>query len=109
MVRVSCLLRLDPAARGDTSGAEPTKGKRWPTTEAAPRSSALKSGPADPAADGGGSRSPASFVRDTEVQREDRSGPGRPLPNRVGGGAGKRPFLPYLHGRSGPSAYLYRT
>lgn len=80
MVRVSGLLRQDPAASGDTSDGEPTKGKHWPTAEPVPRAPALMSGLADRAAGGGGSRSRAS-VQYTEVQPEDQSGPGWWSPN----------------------------
>ena len=108
VVRVSGLLRQDPAASGDTSDGEPTKGKHWPTAERVPRAPALMSGLADRPAGGGGSRSRAS-VQYTEVQPEDQSGPGWWSPNTAWGGAGRSRFLRCLQGRSGPSTYLYGT
>lgn len=44
MVRVSDLLRRDPAASGDTSDGELASGKHWPTAEPVPRAPALLSG-----------------------------------------------------------------
>lgn len=108
VVRVSGLLRRDPAASGDTSDGEPTKGKHWPTAEPVPRAPALRSGRADRAAGGGGSWSRASVLY-TEVQPEDQSGPGWSSPNTAWGDAGRSRFLRCLHGRSEPSAYLYGT
>lgn len=108
MVRVSGLLRRDPAASGDTSDGEPTKGKHWPTAEPVPRAPALRSGRADRAAGGGGSWSRASVLY-TVVQPEDQSGPGWSSPNTAWGDAGRSRFLRCLHGRSEPSAYLYGT
>lgn len=105
VVRVSDLLRRDPAASGDTSDGEPTKGKHWPTAEPVPRAPALLSGLADRAAGGAGSRSRASVLY-KEVQPEDQSGPGWSSPNIAWGGAGKSRFLRCLRGRSEPSAYL---
>lgn len=89
MVRVSGLLRLDPAASGYTSDGEPTKGKHWPTAEPVPRAPALMSGLADRAAGGGGSRSRASVLY-TEVQPEDQSGPGWWSPNTAWGRGGEK-------------------
>ena len=59
VVRGAGLRRRDPAASGDSSGGEPTKGKLWPTAESAPRAPALRCTPP--------LRAEAAFVPDAKV------------------------------------------
>ena len=99
----SCLRRRDPAASGDTSGWESTKGKR--------SCGLLRSGVGRSIPDAeGGRASPTSLVRDTQMQRGDhpRCVVLRGLLGTGRGGAGIR-ALPYTSAREIASPLLFPT
>lgn len=99
----SCLRWRDPAASGDTSGWESTKGKR--------SCGLLRSGVGRSIPDAeGGRASPTSLVRDTQMQRGDhpRCVVLRGLLGTGRGGAGIR-ALPYTSAREIATPLLFRT
>lgn len=98
----SCLRRRDPAASGDTSGWESTKGKR--------SCGLLRSGLGRSVPDAeGGSASPTSLVRDTKVQRGDHPGSAWSPWNRQGRCGNRGASLLIYAGDRDPSVRSYQT